>query len=167
MTGVAAALLLFADGVVKALALPSETTPVSSSYVVELACTLKNGKEVARSIADGVIQTVPGVRYVIAVDTSGDAMQIGPTNLELLSKPKCEKLREGVCGFMEGSFIEVERNFQDRFKEDTGVLPSGSSAVICRDQRDWVWVFFVDNDELNDQNTKLKQWISDLLSLPM
>lgn len=167
MTGVTAALLLFADGLAKAFPTPADPEFVAPSYVAQISCTLSEGADAARDIADAVIQTVPSIRYVIAVDKSGDSMQIGPSNLGALPKSACERLRGEVCGFMEGSFIEVEGNFQQRLSQETGLPPIGSCAVICKDPREWVWIFLADNDELSDKNTKAKQWITDLLAFPI
>ena len=166
MTGVAAALLLFADGLAKAFPAPVDPEFVAPTYVSQISCTLSEGAEAAREVADAVIQTLASVRYVIAVDSSGDSMQIGPSNLDALSKSICQRLRDEVSGFMQGSFIEVEREFQQKLSKESSLPPLGSCAVICKDTRDWVWIFLVDSDEISDKNTKVKQWITDLLAFP-
>ena len=166
MTGVAAALLLFADGLTKAFPAPADPEFIAPTYVAQISCTLPEGADAAREVADAVIQTVASVRYVITVDKSGDSMQIGPSNLAVLPKSSCQRLYDEVNGFMEGSFIEVERDFQQKLSKETGLPPLGSCAVICKDSRGWVWIFLADNDDISDKNTKIKQWITDLLAYP-
>ena len=180
LTGVSAALLLFADGLLKAFPsspdLASTSSSTNPSYVSLLKNTLpdaSSGK--AQLLADSLIQSIQGTLYVLVADEEGRALQVGPSNVPVLTKDQCRSVWSLLNEMpqlqaSEGVSTAVSTDSQERRRISSCLPDLGSVSLLARDSRGWVWVLLADNPELGETGSsssrRTEGWIADLLSAP-
>jgi hypothetical protein len=167
MTGVAASLLLFADGISKAFPAPIEMKPSSSNYLSLIQSTFTQKAGIAQKLATAIIQTVSGVQCVVAIDTNANYLEIGPVTSRQLSVETCQQIRNLAQGFSKDKFIEVEPTLPAMLGEALSSSSIERVTVICRGSYDWVWVIVSDDKTLSDRNSQLTRWILDLVRAPL